>query len=360
MKGDCGVDDLLSDLSFRKWVLHQDEESGRFWEKWVSDHPDRKGTVAEAGSILKTLKFSESSLSEQETDELLQRIRHTNASGEKSSSAKAIVRPISSRAEQLQYQQSRRKSSVRTYMGYAAVLAAALVFALTIHFFSGNQTNDAGQQLVEKVTNKGQKASLSLPDGSRVMLNASSTIRYPKQFTEDAREVYLKGEAFFEVTTSSKPFIVHTDKLAARVLGTSFNVMAFPDSREHSVSLVTGKVELHPSGPEQQYIILEPGEKGKIESVAGKLVKTDFDYEEEVGWKEDLLIFKDLPLEEALTRMEKWYGVEFVTEEYPEQEHYVTGRFANESLHTVLLSIGFTAKFKYELKGNKVYITFHQ
>ncbi|AHM61416.1 Fe2+-dicitrate sensor, membrane protein [Flammeovirgaceae bacterium 311] len=360
MKGDCGVDDLLSDLSFQKWVLHQDAESGLFWEKWVREHPGCKGTVAEATIILKTLKFNESSLSEKESDQLLQRIRYTNASGNTSGAPKTIVRPISSRVEQLQYQQSRRKSTIRTFMGYAAVLATALAFALSIHFLSGNQKKGAGPQLVEKVNNKGQKAAIFLPDGSKVMLNSSSTIRYPKQFSEDVREVYLKGEAFFEVTTGSRPFIVQTDKLAARVLGTSFNVNAFPDSKEHSVSLVTGKVELHPADADQQYLILEPGEKGKIESVAGKLVKTGFDYEEEVGWKEDVLIFKDVPLEEALKRIEKWYGVEFVTDEVPKEDHYVTGRFARESLHNVLLSIGFTAKFKYQLKGNKVYITFHQ
>ncbi len=360
MRGDCAVDDLLSDQSFRNWVLYQDAASGVFWETWLIENPGKKETVAQARTILKTLQFDEGNLSEKESDQLLKRIKDTNALGGKTNAGGAVVRPISSRVEQLQYEQSRRKSSMRSLMGYAAVLAGALIFTLSFYLLSGNWRNDAGPKLIEKVNNKGQKATFFLPDGSKVVLNSSSTLKYQKEFKDDIREVYLKGEAFFDVTKSSKPFIVHTDKLAARVLGTSFNVNAFADTKEHSVSLVTGKVVVHASVDDQKHLILEPGEKGKIDSTTGGLIKTAFDYEEEIAWKEGVLFFKDLPLKQALDRMEKWYGVEFVEGKFPEKDYHVTGRFDNESLENVLRSIGFTIKFEFKIEKNKVHLTFHQ
>ncbi|WP_225000078.1 FecR family protein [Cesiribacter sp. SM1] len=358
MRGDRGVDDLLSDLSFRNWVLHQDDESGVYWKKWLAENPGKKETIAQARIILESLQFDEKSLSEKESEQLLKRIKNTNALGGKTKPAEAVVKPISSRAEQLQYEQSRRKSSMRTLLGYAAVLAGALIVALSIHLLSGNWKNDAGPKLVEKVNNKGQKATFFLPDGSKVVLNSSSTLMYPKEFKDDVREVYLKGEAFFDVTKGTRPFIVRTDKLAARVLGTTFNINAFPDTKEQSVSLVTGKVEVRTTVDDQQHLILEPGEKGKINSTAGSLTKTAFDYEEEVAWKEGILLFKDLPLKEALGRMERWYGVEFAKGKFPEKDYHVTGRFDNESLENVLRSIGFTIKFEYRIEKNKVHLTF--
>lgn len=357
MKGDRGVNDLLQDLSFRKWVLHQDTEAGSFWENWVLENPEKKETVALARIMLKSLQFDEKELSEEESYQLLKRIKETNATRDKTNDRGAIVRPISSRVEQLQYQQNRRKSSMRNLMRYAAVLAGALVFALSVHLWSGYWKKEAEVQLVEKVNRKGQKAILFLSDGSKVMLNAASTLRYPKEFEGNIREVYLEGEAFFEVSESSRPFIVRTNQLAVRVLGTSFNVNASSDTREHAVSLVTGKVELHPADGNQQYLILSPGEKGKVSSAAGGLVKASFDYEEEIAWKEGVLLFKDIPLAEALNRIEKWYGVEFSTADLPLQDYHVTGRFDNESLGNVLLSISFTTKINYKIEGNKIILT---
>lgn len=360
MNSDHDVNDLLSDVSFRNWVLHQDSESGLFWKNWLIQNPGKKEAVAEARIILKSLQFNESKLSEKESAQLLKRIKDTNASREKNNSRKAIVRPINNRVKQTQHQQNRRKSSVPYLFRYAAILIVALIFALSVHLVVVYWKNEAGVQLVEKVNEKGQKATLFLSDGSVVVLNASSTLLYPKEFTGDTRGVYLKGEAFFKVTRSSKPFIVKTDKLEAKVLGTSFNVNAFPGTQEPSVSLVTGKVMINSSEDDQQYLMLEPGEKGKIDHAAGKLVKTIFDYEEEIAWKEGVLLFKDLPFEEALSRMEQWYGVEFITDHMPQQDYYVTGRFDKESLENVLQSIGFTIAFNYRIEGNKVYLTFNK
>ena len=145
-----------------------------------------------------------------------------------------------------------RESRVAPYMKVAASIALAVVVISTYLLWQGTgQPN--GLAMLEKTTQHGQKSTVVLEDGTKISLNSGSRLTYPAQFDKDSREVVLEGEAFFEVTRNTeKPFIVRSGDLVTTVLGTSFNIKAFP-TENIAVTVATGKVRVEntnlPQGP---------------------------------------------------------------------------------------------------------------
>ncbi len=155
----------------------------------------------------------------------------------------------------------------------------------------------------------GQRANIQLPDGSDVWLNGGSEISYPVYFTDKNRDVYLKGQAFFDVSPDKKmPFIVHTRNYEIEVLGTSFDVEAYPDSPDFTTALMTGSVKISRTDNPAENITLLSNQR--VMTVDGRLVKEtiyDFDI---YRWKEGLICFKDIEFGELMKRFEKCYDVE--------------------------------------------------
>lgn len=156
-------------------------------------------------------------------------------------------------------------------------------------------------------TPRGGEYTLTLSDGTRVHLNAMSSLRYPVTFVADKREVELSGEAFFEVSRAGTPFVVHTASMQVEVLGTTFNLSAYPD--EHTqTTLVEGSVRLHAQGgaecllhPSQQATWSPDSRQWQVQTV-----DTDF----YTSWVKGKILFKDRPLGEIMKILSRWYGVE--------------------------------------------------
>lgn len=149
---------------------------------------------------------------------------------------------------------------------------------------------------------------LLLSDGTEVWLNATSRLRFPFNFTGDKREVYLDGEAYFQVSKNdAKPFIVHTEQTDILVLGTSFNVNAYSDGLTRT-SLVTGAVITKADGKEVQ---LKPGQEAVYSSDKGYRI-TEFDDSEVLAWMKGVYVFHNTPLSDIASVIERWYGVEVV------------------------------------------------
>ena len=158
---------------------------------------------------------------------------------------------------------SRPKAKVRRMVLQFTGVAAAVALA----FFVGRQWLPAAQSPAETVpqqlvTQKGSRSHIKLPDGTTVWLNAGSKLNYPRQFTGGKREVALEGEAFFDVAKDpDRPFTVRTKTFAIRVLGTEFNVAAYPDENKLETTLISGKVQVTMNEKPDQNIILAPNEK---------------------------------------------------------------------------------------------------
>lgn len=349
------IHDLLSDSSFRAWVLNDTPELDDYWKNWLMEHPDRVEAFERAKIIVKALRFDEKSLTRKDKMKLWRRIEATNHLQNKSN-GETKIKPIN---EQNQYPSRNAPGKQINYLlRYAAVLAGVFILAVAATYILKGLNGNVEVQLVKKVNGAGQKSTIFLPDGSQVNLNASSLLTYPKYFSGDKRKVFLKGEAFFKVKKGEKPFVVETEHLEARVLGTSFNIRALDEKEEYSLSLLTGKVMVVSLDSPQDYLVLNPGQKSSLDSESGNLIATAFDYDEEMAWKDGVIVFKKLSINKVLERLEAWYGVEFILEDGLAESFFVTGKFDNESLENVLRSISYTGNFSYSFQGKKVYIKF--
>ncbi|MCC5930267.1 MAG: FecR domain-containing protein [Cyclobacteriaceae bacterium] len=349
------VEDFVCDPNFRKWVLKPDPEANFFWERWLIKNPHKNETVKEARILVKTLHFKEDNLSQVQKEKLFKRIRHTNQLKSQNDKADPKLRKL--HHTNLNYGIDGRWYEY--FVRYAAVISGILIFALSLKFTNWPQpTEEITISQIEYRNEIGQK-KLQLGDGSTIILNAGSHIIYPERFHEGQREVFLSGEAFFEVVTDkTRPFIVKTDNLIARVLGTSFNLKAVEGSNAHIVSLISGKVEVIPEQNAEEIFLLEPGEQIALDNHTGEILKSSFDADLVTLWKDGILYFKDTPLTEVVAVLEKWYGVQIEVEKLPQRELPVTGRFAGEYLSNVLQSISFSLKFSYEINDKNVKIKF--
>lgn len=190
----------------------------------------------------------------------------------------------------------------------------------------------------EKTTMMGEKSIVTLLDGTKITLNADSKLKYPAHFGEDSREVYLKGEAYFNIMDDpSKPFVVHTGNLSTTVLGTKFNVSAFPDEKNIAISLVEGSVKISKevSGTVENIVILQPEQQLLYNKE--KMISTveQFDIQETVGWKENVLIFRKEPFKNVLIKLERVYGIKFELTDKSFGNRKIMANFQNESVWTI-------------------------
>lgn len=202
-------------------------------------------------------------------------------------------------------------------------------------------------ETIVKQNPAGRKSTIKLPDGSIVKLNSESQISFPSKFIGDRREITLSGEAFLEVAhDANRPFIVKTGNLETKVLGTSFNISAYPSLQTQKIALLTGKVQVFDIEKNME-ILLAPGEM--VTTAAKGLVKSGFDYDTEFGWKDGKLVFNNADNKEIFERLEKWFGYKIISEKRISRELY-TSTFSNESLEEILLIIGESKEFDFEIK----------
>lgn len=218
----------------------------------------------------------------------------------------------------------------------------------------------SGEWIQKKVSN-GRMLTISLADGSTVKLNAGSEILYPKVFDHNQRELRLYGEAWFEVAPDAvRPFIITTGNLRTRVLGTSFNIRAYPDERSIEVALAEGSVELEYSVEGLREILtLQPAERAVYHPAEHSISKDQFDPEAVLGWKDGIIHFRDAGLDEIVEKLSRWYGVEFYLSRRPRTPLKYTGNFQDKSLETVLHGIGFASNFDFEIIDQKVIVRFN-
>ncbi|MEQ9165420.1 MAG: DUF4974 domain-containing protein [Fulvivirga sp.] len=238
---------------------------------------------------------------------------------------------------------------------YAASLAILLTVSFLIYQYSFSKQDIVATETIETVTRmtqKGQKSTVILSDGSKVILNSLSKISYPKYFTDSSRLIHLEGEAFFEVSKDPKrPFTVTANKVETTALGTSFNINS--RSSIQKVLLATGKVLVSAKNSEQH--ILTPGEGVEVNAENGDSKKFQFDQEKALGWKDGIIYFEDSSVDEIISVLELWYDVKIEIEKPIKNKSY-TGRFDNESLRNVLESISFALDFDFIMNGKNVKI----
>ncbi len=238
----------------------------------------------------------------------------------------------------------------------ASVLFAALLLVSGYTFFRNSATT---AQLVEISAADQVLKSVELPDGTLVSLNTNTKLRYPRKFNRKIREVILEGEAFFDVKPNkNKPFVIHAGKAQIRVVGTSFNVNAYPQAKMVEVIVETGRVQVSNKTTETKLtneLILTPGDKGTLVCSSNSLLKTTNQDPNFLAWKTHNLIFKATSLAEVIENLEKVYKVNIRLADPKLNELLLTARFNNYSLDFILKVIETTFKIDAQ-KVNGQYI----
>lgn len=203
----------------------------------------------------------------------------------------------------------------------------------------------------------GSEFRVTLSDGTQVWMNAGSKLSYPEYFEGGTREVFLEGEAYFEVVHNAEmPFVVKTADMGITVLGTSFNVKGYPDDEEVITTLATGKIE-------QSYvttgerIILTPSEQAIYNKSNGLLKRVRVDVNEVIGWKDGRVIMKNKPLKEIFKELARWYDfeVEYKNERLKDTRFYLNmDRY--DDIKMVLEKLQKTNGIKFIFYGRKIMV----
>lgn len=237
---------------------------------------------------------------------------------------------------------ARSKNSILWWAASILILISAGVFLLKDAFLY--QTYSAG---------KGAISSVILEDGTTVTLNANSSIRVLDDFMDHSnREVWIKGEAFFEVTKRDdlKKFIVHTDNFDVEVLGTKFNVNNGKCKTE--VMLTEGKVKL--VAKDKEPLIMKPGEQVSVSNAQSHFEKQIVNPEKYTAWRNNILVFENTPLAEVADIIEDYYDVEMIVADSLLGTRQFTGSLPNNDLEVILLALTTSYKIEIERAGDKI------
>ena len=201
-------------------------------------------------------------------------------------------------------------------------------------------------------TPRGGEYQLVLSDGTRIWMNADSELVYPEHFTGPRRKVELKGEAYFEVAQNTEcPFHVVVGDMEVKVLGTSFNISAYPNAKRQT-TLAEGSVTVH---WQQQEMLIRPGQQ-VTESNEGLQVK-QVNVANYTGWKDRRFIYENQNLGEVLKELERWYDVEIITADQTIGTLHLTANLPKyENIDKVLNIIEYAACVKFEIKNRKIII----
>lgn len=252
----------------------------------------------------------------------------------------------------------RAKASIGLFPEWLKIAASVLILltgglALMIAFWSSSDGHFVA------TTAAGEQTEVFLKDGTRVLLNNQSTLRYPDEFDDEVREVYLQGDAFFEVASNPlQPFLLHSGGVTVEVLGTSFNVRAYEDDRTITVTLATGSVLVttgsNKAGESQSLV---PGDQWVYNKTTGEPRLQKVSDEDIRALQEGLLVFQNQPLEEITRALERRYDIRFKFERESLKEQRLTFKSDNSNLDEVLKVLSLASGMEYiMLNDGKVHI----
>ncbi|WP_018338910.1 FecR family protein [Butyricimonas synergistica] len=196
---------------------------------------------------------------------------------------------------------------------------------------------------------------LRLPDGSSVVLNAESKLRFPLNFTGEKREVFLDGEACFEIVKDSlRPFVVHTAKTDVRVLGTLFNVSAYPEEVRMEITLVNGAVQVNAADYQER---LKPNQQFVLDNSTLQARVREVDARTYIAWTDGLFRFDAMPLEQLMSRLSRWFDVSYEFKDETLKKIRFTGGFRKyDDINDIMKMIGEITNVSFKMVDNKVVI----
>lgn len=373
---DYNVEDFVMDTSFQNYCLGKNEEDVLFWKTWIIDHPDKNEKAQQAAKLFFVLNGNNDAHHFRQSEQAFKNTLYKHLHKGKDDTVGIV--PATAK-----YGHKRR----RNLFLYAGGIAASLLLILMIFYFrnSRHQSILAEAPVPAQLTFTclpGERKSFQLPDGSTVLLNGGSAIEVPKDFNKADRKISLKGEAYFNVThNAQKPFIIHTDNINVKVLGTEFDVKAYPEDKTTEAILIRGSVEVTLHDKPEEKIILKPRHKLIIQNELAPIkkasdsaviipkvipekirmlnvtVNASDSTVMETSWKDNRLNFSDETLAEVAIKLERWYGVKVSVDEDIADKYKFTGIFENETINETLKALQLSLFFHYRIEDGKILIT---
>lgn len=333
--------DFLKDDNFLKWLLFREERDDEWWNNFIEQYPDLRSKIEEAVALFNdNIRFSDHKLTELEVSECLtslqdsireKRQRKTQNSFVLQTLAIAaciiaivILVPFFINKEDIQQNDMTTFIQTLPEPDFTATTTKLILSDSSTVSLSNKESSiqydkeaikaDGNLILKEKaaVYNQliipyGKRSVLTFSDGTKAWVNAGSKLVYPTEFSKDKREIYVDGEVYIEVFEDTKrPFVVNTQDMRVKVLGTKFNVSAYKIDKEKSVVLLSGSVNVS-SKKYNSELTLTPNQKYLVQEDSYK-VKT-VDAENYTSWTKGLYIFESEKLKNILIRLERYYGV---------------------------------------------------
>lgn len=362
------LEDYIEDKRFIKWVFDPDEEANRYYEDYLNKYPEQKEEIFRMKKELRLLSMSDTKISFGRGMQLFQ--------------------SILPRIYVVRKREAKRRYLV-TFLRYAAVALVFLVigsvlmyyypvrnridmkltedlllknawdhpvlyfadgskkevtsekkfvdFSLPGKFIIGSDTLQQkffteGTMLSNVlVVPNGQRLQVRLPDKSNIWINAGSRLIFPPEFDPDKREVYLTGEAFFDVTGNpDQPFFVNTSTVSVKVLGTKFNVSSYPEDVEVVTVLQEGKVEVLDAGAssllQTMKAELRPNQMARFNKNSGQLDVLDTDHELFTAWKEGILRFEQQRIDQMISKVERYYNIRIILKDPGKGKEKINGK----------------------------------
>ena len=353
------IEELMLDDSFVNYCLSTGAAVSLHWKNIIRDNPEQEEIFNEAKRLVLALHGG---LSRPEINRQIDYVRRQLQEKKKDTvTVPAEYEPSLSSALVVTGTGRLKRKFFRIAFSYLAI--ASIVIAAGWWIFSRSASSSSEGQSVSVQaghfqSQPGQRQTVSLPDGSVVILNSNSTVSWNAGFNTATRDIQLTGEAFFKVAKDPrKPFTVITGNISTTALGTEFYVHGRKEGDNHiEVDLLEGKVQLTTKNKNSPALILFPGEKG--ESIDGlQLQRSVFNAGHLRSWINGRISFNETPALKALKQLEAWYGVKIIVKNQKAlKDRVITGDYQNDSLQDILKVICFSISSRFSLTGDTVII----
>lgn len=376
------TEEFILDDDFMHWVLHPNQESDQVWDDFMKKHPEKKQQVKEAVFMIKAIRAVEPAISEQRISRVYKNVQPASTPVRKigwmAVKIAAVFLLLISIGGVWYYLQT-EKESLPMELATAEQLEKGRVILPdgTVNEFETEQTqirqtasgeltinndtvsvtqasaNSGKSTMAQVIIPYGKRSEITLADGTRIWLNSGSQLSYPVSFTSNSREVYLSGEAFFEVESDpSKPFQVITDDMKIEATGTRFNVTSYANDPTTQVVLLSGKVSAGKNKRFARTMDIEPGERIAYNKQEDNLMKDRVDVELYASWIDGYLIFDNEPVDEVFRKLERYYNKNILTEKLSGRPTFTGKLDLADDLEKVLENIAFSASFSVEFEND--------
>lgn len=245
-------------------------------------------------------------------------------------------------------------TSINVFYRVAAIIVIVLIITGLFYYIKKDKFIPESKVIYsEIIAPLGSRIKIDLPDGSTAWLNHGTILKYPQKFENKSRELFLSGEAYFNVKANEKyPFIIKTSDIAIYGLGTNFNVMAYEDDPDIVITLEEGRLDIYDNthdNSSHKVGCLQPGDHVVIDRDLKKISKYSGKTDIYTAWKDGLIIFRDDPMDVVVKKLERWYNVEIELADKELASYRFTATFTDETLSQILHLLSVAVPMEYTI-----------